>query len=392
MRGLGKFALAAFASTLTMGSAAAQAVRSVPVQTLRNPSGLDRVVQIKAQRLKRMTIQLDPALAPPLDMTGWTAITKGGATGSPWIISFESKALLLVGGKNNMMYEAEPDMLAPKPIDSGAWTPWSSTPPGASFVCQASSFKDHDEVPGDRSVDCLITKPGETSLVHMIAIFDPAIVADLAAYGYAPFVGYTAVTIPGAPGPAFWLSKWKAPGDAKDWSPTALPIAAWDGNMHLSYANAVTDYRKITTASWQEQKFYAYALPACDVQLSACVIADGAGDKLQMASIDAAAGYKMPSAPPKLPDVPGGGGAARGEISLVSDGKGMRVFVRGKDGKLYMGKGTGAESLSWTSLGGSVAPGARPSCVLFKNGITCAIRATDNRIYMRRIATSTSGL
>ncbi len=391
MRGLGKLTLVAIASILTMGSAAAQAVRSVPAQTLRNPPHLDRVVQIKAQRLKRMTIPLDPALAPPLDMTGWTAITKGGATGSPWIISFESKALLIVGGKNNIMYEAEPDMLAPRLIDSGAWTAWSSTPSNASFVCQASSFKDYDEVLGDQSVDCLISKPGETMLMHLIAISDPAIVTELASFGYTPFTGYTGVTIPGAPGPAFWLSKWNAPGDAKNWSPTPLPIAAWDGNMHLSQANAATDYREITTASWQEQKFYAFALPACETRLNACVLGDGVGDKLQMAMVDPAGGFKMSSGP-KLADVPGGGGAAKGEISLVADGNGLRVFVRGKDGKLYMGRGKDPQALSWSNLGGSVAPGARPSCVSFKNGITCAIRATDNRIYMRRISTSASGL
>jgi hypothetical protein len=391
MRVSDKCIIVAIVGTLTIGSAAAQSVRPVSPQTLRNPTGIDRITQIKAQRLQRIAIPLDPALTPPLDMTGWTAVTKGGATGSPWIISFESKALLMIGGKDNKMYDAEPDMLAPKPIDSGAWTAWSTITSNASIICQPSSFKEDGEMPGDRSVDCLVSKPGQTNLMHIIAISDPATIAEAAKFGYAPYMGDAFVTIPGAPGPTFWLSKWKAPGQAKDWSPTALPIAAWDGSMHLSQATAATDYRKVTTASWQQQNFYAFALPACDLRINACVLADSGGDKLQMASIDPAAGFKMSSGA-KLPDVPGGAGAAKGELSIVTDLNWIRVFVRGKDGKLYMGKGTDPQALSWTSLGGSVAVGARPACVLFKNGITCAIRATDNRVYMRRIPITENGL
>jgi hypothetical protein len=390
MRGLGRLITASALAATMAGGAMAQTVRPISPQTLRGVPKINRdaLLRTKAQ-LRPMQIPLDIVAAAQPDMSGWTPVTKGGATGSPLLLPFPNYGIVGVRGKDKQLYITKLDLISPSMIDGGAWSLFGEFGQYSHINCIPADYA--SDLPNKiESIHCLFGDKGAKLYTQFISYWgDPELEALFE--GAPPVYRFDSVEIPNAPGIGFWAGSAFDPINL-----VSMPIAAWDGNMGVATANIDTSVPgKGVGATWSKQPFYAYAPPACaPAGGSACVVADGVGDKVQVYWFDMQKTGTTIKLRATLPPIPGGGGMKQGEASIVLANGNARVFARGKDGKLYIAKASTKDwnFANWTSLGGSVAVGAIPSCITFKGGISCAIRATDNRIYIRRIPINTNGL
>jgi len=366
----------------------------VSVDQLRNIRAIKGTnTRVELKPLSRAQISLDPALRnyAPVDMSGWTPVTAGGATGAPELIA-QDKPYLLVRGKDKVTYAAPVNLLVPAAIDSQSWQVFDQNAERVSCVTS-----------GAAQSDCISSYADGSAKAFFVFSDAPDKPGLSRTDGHAFPVQATASASFGA-----W-----------SWNPEQLELVTavynWDGKQalkvgtaqsYLALADNGDAYFDSDTSDWHPtpKPFYAYAPTSDCAQTtqeseknpSYCVFGDGAGFSLSLFRTtvnDLEFGLTKVV---DLPAIPDGGGMRKGEAAIALLKQTLYVFARGKDGKLYMSTGAvgGTSFSAWKSLGGFVKEGSAPSCDPFGDGVTCAIRGADNRIYLRRISGSknTSGL
>ena len=320
------------------------------------------------------------------DMTGWVAVTANGAIAAPEILATNSPALI-VQGADKAFYMAPVDLLSPKPIDNQSWRVFEYN--GLAIRCvalwpeRASCIKqEHDglitgfDLPDgyatsglNKVIDAFSFGGKQTSM--------PAFVNFVRYQGGTTF-GWGYMVWDGKSGVQATRVSKSLDLDANDKIKTGQPKPE---DWRVRTAAARTPLADCVPAPYFGNLYQTTGY---------CVLSDPATGKL---SVVQSGDWDLTLQPmADLPALPGGSGAAQGEVAIAYVDRDLYAFARGANGALYMSHMPESGTFgAWQGLGGNIKAGSIPSCDNYKDGITCAIRGPDNRIYLKRVVQSNPG-